>query len=926
MQPISYVTEVGKAVDEMKSTKLWKRLEELNPTRADSAVKFVEIIEPFLNSIHEYFPLYTRHDCHHSYEVLNRMEDVIMDELLQDTADALTDDEILCLIVSAYAHDVGMVLFEEGDELKKLLSSLRLESVVNKQEKKITDYLRKHHAERGMKFLRRAEFNIILPEYIRGIIGKIMKGHNLHPNEISMEIPKAAAIGRKTSNPISLSIILCCADALEFSDTRVISSAYESAKQRGDADAEYSLLEMMKHKAIGCGISISNEGLITATGEFYDPKVLHATHNTLNQIEIWLKEYIYHDKLESRPVLKLSSSTIYRDSFTTDGFKYHPVAIKMDEYQIREILTSKNMWGGTESAPIKELLQNSIDACRYRNHIKPPHIDYQPQIEVCVNNIERSISVKDNGIGMTEGDITEYFLQIGKSRTRSTSFVQNPINNGFSSLARFGIGFWSVFSIAKNAKIQTKYDNFFESRVGTSFEVSVNPLRSYLSLVETDAPDGTEIKLYLKDEVDISQISQSLSRVLSVSEVPCKIINENGELLYDIPRELKRVTLEDIFGYRYREAEKKGMKLFTHCKSNDLVEVSLGISYTEIKGMNRCLTPEGLALFNLAPMGMGEGLGTSVCGLYTSYNIGSIPFAIGRVGKLMVNIKDPTGLEFSISRRQLIENDRLLQIGEDIGTIISDGLRNFYESMGVLNSPMLQQFVFNDSIKSGGNEGDSRVPGLYKHYEKNYKGLVPLEILYWTRENGKINLNFKYMMLSEFWDLKEKVYHACIWPDSDDQKKISFINAVINSVNESQGYILWAYKVANALVEIASSIKVININAGYYDWHKTRNEVIVIEPWRKFDEKDNMLVKVTSKWSGQMIAMPFDKTCCRKPWFSYGRYIMYVDAEHDLIKHLINLSNQGKLWECGEILSLMAASDNESDKEILRRTGVSPFY
>jgi hypothetical protein len=103
---------------------------------------------------------------------------------------------------------------------------------------------------------------------------------------------------------------------------------------------------MKKHRSIGCGIAISNEGIIYATGDFDSAEILHGTYKTLDQIEMWLKDYIHYDKKQKRPMLKLFNPIIIRDSFTLKNFKYFPTAIKMDEFQIREILTSKNMWGG----------------------------------------------------------------------------------------------------------------------------------------------------------------------------------------------------------------------------------------------------------------------------------------------------------------------------------------------------------------------------------------------------------------------------------------------------------------------------------------------------------------------------------------------------------------------------------------------------
>ncbi|AYE53515.1 hypothetical protein OEA_28010 (plasmid) [Priestia megaterium NCT-2] len=597
----NFYNKIGSATDELKSTKLWNRLNTMNPERAQMACDFVAYIEPFLNRIHDYFPLYTRHDCHNSYEVLNRMGTIIKDELLETSEMSLADDEIFCLIIAAYAHDVGMVVFETGTNKQELFNKIDIDINIDKENKLLTDYLRKHHAERGIVFLRNTDASEFIPEYLRGLIGLIMEGHNLSPTDLKLKIPDTAAIGRIESNPISLSMVLCCADAIEFSDTRVLNTAFEEAKLREDSAAQFSLKEMMKHRSIGCGISISPEGFISATGDFQNAEILHATHKTLDQIELWLKEYLLYDKKSKRPLLKLVSSSILRESFTSSNFEYFPVAIKLDELQVKELFTSKNLWGRSDGVPVRELLQNSIDACRYKDYIKPGALEYNPSIEIIVNYEEKSLIIRDNGIGMNKDDIIKYFLQVGQSKTRSLDFIHNSMNKGFNTLARFGIGFWSSFSIAKEVEVMTKYSNFYTEEQGIIFNVTVDPMMSYLELKHCEVEEGTSIKLNLKDDTDISRIVKELTNNITVSQIPCKIINHSNEILYEFPNKIKPIEMKDIFGYRAGYVESKNMKLFNYNYETADIEISLGIAYTQNESFYRCLTAEGQAMFNYMP-------------------------------------------------------------------------------------------------------------------------------------------------------------------------------------------------------------------------------------------------------------------------------------------------------------------------------------
>jgi hypothetical protein len=925
----NFHNKIGSAVEELKSTRLWNRLNDLNSARAENACDFVVYIEPYLNSIHEYFPLYTRHDCHHSYEVLDRMGTIIRDELLEDGETSLSDDEIFCLIIAAYAHDVGMIVFETGEKREELFNKIGIPLDIDKENELLTNHLRRNHAERGMNFLRVTDASNFIPEYLRGLIGLIMEGHNLSPEILIHKIPDTASIGRIISNPISLSTVLCCADALEFSDTRVLDSAFEEAKRREDHAAQFSLKEMMKHRSIGCGIAISADGFIFATGDFRNAEILHATHKTLDQIELWLKDYILYDKKLKRPLLKLFNPSIIRESFTLSNFEYFPIAIKLDEFQVRELLTSKNLWGGSESLPVRELVQNSIDACRYKSHIKPGAIEYNPKIEIIVSYEDKSIVVKDNGIGMSKDDIVQYFLQVGHSKTRSSDFTYNAINQGFNTLARFGIGFWSVFSIAKQAEIITKYNNFYGGEQGVTFNVTVNPVMPYLELKYCEVEEGTLVKLTLKDDIDISRIIEELTRSITVSQIPCKIVSNEGEVLYEFPKKLKIVETKDIFGYRAEYAESKGMKLFQYHFETDDIEISLGIAYSKIGNDYRCLTPEGEAMFNYLPPNsfMGTSI-TSVCGLTTNFNFEAIPFAISRVGKVLVDIKNPKGLIYSISRKSLIENDRFLELQKEINQHFKDALINFYREINVYGNPSKIRNLIDDSKSNGGEAGDAIIANLYKYYIENYPVIVPIKLLYWKKgKNEEVSIEYRDIFLEDFWEIKINVYYACIWPDRyDSSKKDYFLRALLNSIEDQEGYILWAYQEAASIVEVAKSAEVININHPYFDWHQRRNQLIKIQPWLCFEYQSREVLKLQSKWTGHLLEIDFVEITGSLPWYNFGRHIMYVDINHELIKYLINLSKTGKIWECGELLSLMSANDESSIRELHQRTNIKPYY
>lgn len=91
---------------------------------------------------------------------------------------------------------------------------------------------------------------------------------------------------------------------------------------------------------------------------------------------------------------------------------------------------------------MRELLQNSMDACKMANR------EYDIKISLEKKDDTIFLSVLDNGTGMSIDEIKEYYLKIGKSGKRDKT-VKNLVG-------QFGIGALSMFLISDSIYVQTK--------------------------------------------------------------------------------------------------------------------------------------------------------------------------------------------------------------------------------------------------------------------------------------------------------------------------------------------------------------------------------------------------------------------------------------------------------------------------------------
>ena len=105
-----------------------------------------------------------------------------------------------------------------------------------------------------------------------------------------------------------------------------------------------------------------------------------------------------------------------------------------------------------------------------------------------------TIRIKDRGIGMTAEEIDKYINQIAFSGAEE--FVEKYKNDAASIIGHFGLGFYSVFMVAKKVEIVTR--SYKEGAVPMLWSCDGTPR---YTLEETQKEDrGTEIILYIDDE------------------------------------------------------------------------------------------------------------------------------------------------------------------------------------------------------------------------------------------------------------------------------------------------------------------------------------------------------------------------------------------------------------------------------------------
>ncbi|MBP3241769.1 MAG: molecular chaperone HtpG [Oribacterium sp.] len=150
---------------------------------------------------------------------------------------------------------------------------------------------------------------------------------------------------------------------------------------------------------------------------------------------------------------------------------------------------------------IREVVSNACDAITKLDKLsligewtKPS--DYKGRVDVIVDSEKRTVTIRDNGIGMTEEEVDKYINQIAFSGATDFINTYKDKANNDQIIGHFGLGFYSVFMVADQVEIDTlSYKEgakavHWNCNGGTDFEITEGS--------KTDI--GTVITLHLNDD------------------------------------------------------------------------------------------------------------------------------------------------------------------------------------------------------------------------------------------------------------------------------------------------------------------------------------------------------------------------------------------------------------------------------------------
>ncbi|MEM9243816.1 MAG: molecular chaperone HtpG [Pseudomonadota bacterium] len=152
---------------------------------------------------------------------------------------------------------------------------------------------------------------------------------------------------------------------------------------------------------------------------------------------------------------------------------------------------------------LRELISNAADACdklRFMalDNSKVYENDPELKIQIEFDKKARTVTVRDNGIGMNRDDVISHLGTIAKSGTREfLSGLTGDQNKDSKLIGQFGVGFYSAFIVADKVTVNTR-------RAGEAAGKGVRWISEGAGEYDIEAIEkkdrGTEIILHLKKE------------------------------------------------------------------------------------------------------------------------------------------------------------------------------------------------------------------------------------------------------------------------------------------------------------------------------------------------------------------------------------------------------------------------------------------
>ena len=425
---------------------------------------------------------------------------------------------------------------------------------------------------------------------------------------------------------------------------------------------------------------------------------------------------------------------------------------KLLDLMINSIYTNKEIF-------LRELISNAsdaIDKLYYRSLTdKKIKIDSEKfEIKISIDKDNRTITIEDNGCGMTEDELENNLGTIAKSG--SLAFKEENKNKNIDIIGRFGVGFYSAFMVSDEIEVLSKSPDS-----DTAYLWKSSGADGYIINEAEKDSLGTKITLHLKKDTEEDNFSDYLNdykiqniikKYSDYIRYPIKMnvehshLKEGSEDEYETHVEEKTInSMIPIWKKNKKEVSETEYDTFYNDKFMDY-DKPLKTIHTSVEGQcsyNALLYIPSHLPFDFYTKEYEKGLGLYSNGVLIMEKCSDL---IPDYFSFVKGLVDTEDVSLNISRELLQQNHNVKIIAKSIEKKIKKELENMLKNEREKYETFFKTFGM--QIKFG----------IYSDYGMNKDNLKDLLMFYSSTEKKLVTLDEYIGRMKEGQD---KIYYAC---------------------------------------------------------------------------------------------------------------------------------------------------------------------
>ena len=197
---------------------------------------------------------------------------------------------------------------------------------------------------------------------------------------------------------------------------------------------------------------------------------------------------------------------------------------------------------------LRELLSNAVDAVtKHRRLVSLSEAEESTvpyRVDVTVAKTAGTLTVSDNGIGMSADEVEKYICNMALSGALEFIEKYEGEGGGAGIIGHFGLGFYSAFMVADRVELKTKS---YRAEPAVLWDATEN---GAYELSQGDREErGTDVVLHINDEakefLELSRLREILDRYCAFMPVEIYLSDAEAEVKEDAPAEAAPINDTD---------------------------------------------------------------------------------------------------------------------------------------------------------------------------------------------------------------------------------------------------------------------------------------------------------------------------------------------------------------------------------------------